>query len=71
MEEEGMEGGREGEREGKKASELARQSQAKAHGSAPVDPSGTPHIILEKPLHWLGFNFHFILPLCSFVLVKT
>ena len=67
-------GGWEGRREGGKrndASELARQSQTKAYGSAPADLPGAPRIILEKPLHWLGFNCHFILPLFSFVLVKT
>ena len=46
------EGGRE-----KQASKLAEQTPAKAHGNAPADLPGPPHLILEKWQHWLDYNF--------------
>jgi len=44
-----------GGRERNKASKLA-SDVSKVHGNAPVNLPGTPHIILVKLLHWLGFN---------------
>ena len=42
-------------REGGK--EASKRCKANAHGNAPADLHGAPHIILEKTPHWLDFNF--------------